>query len=563
MTVTFAAPGPGPWEQDAVHFPRPTSRLAQGAIKKGFAKGFAESTARYGLMLSHFQPAFVNDFYYSQVVPFGAPPGAKGPPPKPVFWLVTRLVPKVRARIAVCREAMDTKAWREDLKLWDEEKKPKADAKHKRLQSVDLRALDDAALADHFGECNENCGDMVYQHHRFTISCCIPVGDLLAHVAEWTGKSAGEILHVVRGASPISRGAAYEELDALVAALGDDAAGKALLDAGDAPDVVLQRLTDAPGRVGEAARAYLDVVRHRSLGYDVTAPAAGELPESLLRSIRAAASGQGKAKPPTAEADIKALRDAVPKEHRASFDELLEEARNIYRLRDERGHHSDGWAAGVARRATHEVARRLHERGDLPRKELAFDAEAAEIDRWVRGAKIQKDELADLERRFQWRTTKSASDPDVPRFLNGEPGAPPPVDWLPPAARRGARATEAVINAIFQEPPAPPKDVVKGLPVSPGVYEGPARLVSLEDDFGRIQQGDVLVTRATAPYFNVVLPLLGAIVTDRGGQLCHAAIVSREYGIPGVVGTMHATQKIKDGQRVRVDGSTGEVTVVG
>ena len=67
----------------------------------------------------------------------------------------------------------------------------------------------------------------------------------------------------------------------------------------------------------------------------------------------------------------------------------------------------------------------------------------------------------------------------------------------------------------------------------------------------------------TSPYFNVVLPLLGAIVTDRGGQLCHAAIVAREYGIPGIVGTREATRLIADGARVRVDGSTGEVRCCG
>ncbi|MDN5795772.1 MAG: hypothetical protein L0H79_08470 [Intrasporangium sp.] len=66
----------------------------------------------------------------------------------------------------------------------------------------------------------------------------------------------------------------------------------------------------------------------------------------------------------------------------------------------------------------------------------------------------------------------------------------------------------------------------------------------------------------TSPYFNVVLPLLGAIVTDRGGQLSHAAIVAREYGIPGVVGTRDATMTIPDGVRVRVDGTTGEVRLL-
>jgi pyruvate,water dikinase len=98
--------------------------------------------------------------------------------------------------------------------------------------------------------------------------------------------------------------------------------------------------------------------------------------------------------------------------------------------------------------------------------------------------------------------------------------------------------------------------------VHPGVYEGPARIISGPQDFNRLQQGDVLVTRNTGPAFNVVLPLLGAIVTDLGGQLSHAAIVAREYGIPAVVGTREATKIFTDGARVRVDGDLGVVELL-
>jgi len=77
-----------------------------------------------------------------------------------------------------------------------------------------------------------------------------------------------------------------------------------------------------------------------------------------------------------------------------------------------------------------------------------------------------------------------------------------------------------------------------------------------------IVKGDVLVTVSTSEAFNILLPLLGAIVTDSGGLLSHSAIVAREYGIPGVVGTREATERIADGTRVRVDGDAGEVTVL-
>ena len=104
--------------------------------------------------------------------------------------------------------------------------------------------------------------------------------------------------------------------------------------------------------------------------------------------------------------------------------------------------------------------------------------------------------------------------------------------------------------------------VLYGLAASKGVYEGPARRVSGPSEFGLIAKGDVLITESTTEAFNILLPLLGGIVTDNGGLLSHAAIVAREYGIPGVVGAREATERIADGMRVRVDGDAGEVTVL-
>ena len=105
--------------------------------------------------------------------------------------------------------------------------------------------------------------------------------------------------------------------------------------------------------------------------------------------------------------------------------------------------------------------------------------------------------------------------------------------------------------------------VLRGLAASRGVYEGSARRIAGPGEFDRIVKGDVLVTESTSEAFNILLPLLGAIVTDSGGLLSHSAIVAREYGIPGVVGTREATGLIADGTRVRVDGDSGQVTVLG
>jgi pyruvate,water dikinase len=102
---------------------------------------------------------------------------------------------------------------------------------------------------------------------------------------------------------------------------------------------------------------------------------------------------------------------------------------------------------------------------------------------------------------------------------------------------------------------------LKGFAVSPGVYEGPARVIRTIHELPDVQHGEILVTPSTGPTFNVVLPLLGALVTERGGALSHAAIVAREYGLPGVVGCPGATAAIRTGMRIRVDGFTGEVSI--
>lgn len=101
-----------------------------------------------------------------------------------------------------------------------------------------------------------------------------------------------------------------------------------------------------------------------------------------------------------------------------------------------------------------------------------------------------------------------------------------------------------------------------GAGASPGVAEGTARVVAGPHDLARVQPGDVLVAATTTPAWTPLFPSLAALVTETGGILSHAAVVAREYRIPAVVGAAGATSAIPDGARVRVDGTTGEVTLL-
>lgn len=105
----------------------------------------------------------------------------------------------------------------------------------------------------------------------------------------------------------------------------------------------------------------------------------------------------------------------------------------------------------------------------------------------------------------------------------------------------------------------PPQALVSGLASSPGVVAGRVRVLASAADGADLVDGEVLVATMTSPDWVPSLRRAGALVTDGGGMTCHAAIVSRELGIPGVVGTRNATSVLRDGEMVTVDGSTGSI----
>lgn len=104
--------------------------------------------------------------------------------------------------------------------------------------------------------------------------------------------------------------------------------------------------------------------------------------------------------------------------------------------------------------------------------------------------------------------------------------------------------------------------VLSGFAASPGLVEGPARVIASADQIGEIEDGEILVAPLTAPSWAPVFGKIKATVTDVGGMMSHAAIVCREYGLPAVTGTAFGTKTITTGQMLRVDGNTGTVTLL-
>ncbi|MEV1174938.1 PEP/pyruvate-binding domain-containing protein [Nonomuraea sp. NPDC049784] len=109
----------------------------------------------------------------------------------------------------------------------------------------------------------------------------------------------------------------------------------------------------------------------------------------------------------------------------------------------------------------------------------------------------------------------------------------------------------------------PVSDTVKGFPGAPGIVEGIARVISGPEEGDRLKPGEILVTTLTNVGWTPMFPRAAAVVTDMGAPLSHASIVARELGIPAVVGTGNATMRLRDGDRIRVDGERGTVELLG
>jgi len=139
---------------------------------------------------------------------------------------------------------------------------------------------------------------------------------------------------------------------------------------------------------------------------------------------------------------------------------------------------------------------------------------------------------------------------------------PMPEHLEDPAVQMLWGITSETLQSWSMHPDEVDENEIHGYAASPGVVEGIARVLKNVNDIGQVREGDILVSPVTTPSWGPVFPKIKAAVSDIGGTMSHAAIVAREYGMPAVVGTGRATKRIVTGQRVRVDGDKGIVTIL-
>jgi rifampicin phosphotransferase len=531
--LQWEPPGPGSWELLADHYPRPIT-----AAMTPFLDVWSNETTAFmknvGMPLERARMATVNGLPYLTFIVPGS--GKKAPPPW-VMRLAMRVVPSLRRAEKLLAAVFEERPWVEGIAQWYEVDREAAFDRMLSTTRLDIDALDDAALAEHLLSCEaetfRSAGEHIALHGHDSVA-----PGLFAVRAMELGLDLPTATGLLRGASPASRGTS-PELESLRAAVAGRTAGS------------LVELRALGPEVAGALDAFMEVHGWRIVdGYDVDCVTLGEVPSLVLALALA---------PPSEQIDdfperLAQARAMLPFDRRTEFDELrgdLDEARAAYGVRDDNSGILIAWSVGLYRRALLACGRRLVERQVLPEAGLAIEARPVEL----AGALVGEESLdvpVLAARAAHRRALRSA---DAPRRLG--PVEPPPPEDMP-----GALGLFFKALLVFGLGASEQTESLKGMGIGDTPYCGRARLVTGRGEgFDRFEPGDVLVAPMTSPSYNVLFSLAGAVVTEEGGAMSHAAIMSRELGLPAVIGAPGATTMLNDGELVTVDPVAGRVIV--
>jgi phosphohistidine swiveling domain-containing protein len=298
-------------------------------------------------------------------------------------------------------------------------------------------------------------------------------------------------------------------------------------------------------------QTYLRRHGHAIYNLDFSNPVPADDPAPLLDTFRMFIKGQGsdpykrqRAASERREEATQSVLERLKRLRLKLFRKLLASAQRYAPLRED-GLSEVGLSYPLLRQMLREVGGRLAEGGMIDSHDDIFWLRQDEVEnaaaRLDSGRPLENASAAVLQRKASWRSARRIAPPMMLPQLK-----PLGVDI---AKMKSGRKKGKEGGAI------------KGVAASPGQVTAPASVVHGPDEFGHMKTGDVLVAALTTPAWTPLFARASAVVTDIGGPLSHGSIVAREYGIPAVLGTGTATERIQDGQIVTVDGSKGTVTL--
>jgi phosphohistidine swiveling domain-containing protein len=531
---------PGYWVRDPTHGRLPRTRMTSSVLDEDRA---ALPMVREFGMLATLSGRRIGGWHYVTIAPVGAPPPAAGKtPPKLPGWLVSTLIRmsrEGRAQLRAARRAMKTDAAGRLMDEWDDHLRDDLRTRVLAYQDVDLGGLDDGALAAELGSRAETTRRSAELHFRLAMPYSLGMFHLVEFCRARIGWPAEQTLEMLSG----------------------------LADVASDPGRAIAAIAALPVDSVERAEAQERFVRYfgcRALDIEVAEPTLAESPH-LLNALIEAAVGAGSVNVEAAQAEARRLvadraRAGLKGSPLAEFERLLVNAERVYGLRDDNVFLAIDAPLALVRYAALEVGRRLAARGTL---DVAADVFHLTTDEAAQALASQHplEGVREAARRARGERAWAIAHPG-PISYGDDPGPAPRFTGLTRAERAPTESEMLMGELIMPSITALAEGddgVLRGVPASAGRVTGPVRIVHAEADFHRIESGDIVVCPGTRPSWSVIFPLIGGLVADAGGALSHPAIIAREYGVPAVVAVVGATDTLRDGEVVTVDGTEGSV----
>lgn len=516
------------WRRDDAHFSGPVPRLL----------------GEYVTNAAHFGMARRAEFFDTPVVMrlegFNGRRYVTAQPRYPREELATRM------RDSTARIRAFTRGLR---RIWDEEWLPHLHATYEWMRGLDLERAPLERIASACEELWPRVNE-IWRIHMLTVGPAYVLMDELAETHEQlTGGGAVDAFKMTQGRAH-SLQALERDMHVLTGLARSAPAVAAGL--GDGTIATLEQLRATPGSdpLSDAIPSFLET--YGNLGHsgeDMRDLPWADDPALLLAEIgrRIATPAQD---PDQRGARLIAEGEALADRARATlrerpadlavFEEVLAVARAAGPLTEEHNYWLDRQMQSNVGRIFRVIGRRLEEAGRIERAEDVFHFELAEVIAALRG----RQDLRALE---QERTAEFARWNRLRAPLTIGAAAPP-------LGATGTTRADLIHRSRQDE-----EGVIKGVAASSGVRRGIARLVWTTDDFKKMKPGDVLVCRSSNVSWIPLFTIAGAVVTDVGGALSHAAVVAREFGVPAVVGVGVAFERLRDGMLIEVDGDRGTV----
>jgi pyruvate,water dikinase len=559
----------GFWQREESHYPKPLTPLGSSLIIDGFNQAWPKIFEEFGMLLDGLELREIGGYVYQRAKPLGGRESGGGKlPPKPVLWLLFRLHPSFRRRAARCKEAIGARRDRMLVDRWYEEWRPSLVSDIDRWRALDLASLPDDELARHLAELHHWASKSVDIHFNLAVAYAFPIALLAFFCRDRLGYSDQQVLPLLSGLSEASSEPALElaKLADLVRADKELTDAVLLADANEVHSLLAERRGDLAERFDE----YLHRFGCRALRYELIEECLSERPELVasllqdeLRRSTDLASEQEQLALARADGKAAALA-ALPNEgQRDELLGLIADAERAYPVREDNEFYTVSVPLALERFAFLESGRRLAAKGILASLDDVFFLRLDEVVAATKGHKAEYSAMV-AGRRAEYEAIKES---DPPAAYGEEPPTLP-LDVLPPQTRLAMEVLAYSVERVFEPERSHSRGEtgsreLRGIGASKGTYVGSARVVMGEDQFDKLQPGDVLVCPITSPVWSILFAKVGALVTDAGGVLSHPAIIAREYGIPAVVATGNATQIIKDGTEIVVDGETGVVRLQG